>query len=489
MPGNNEDLNIILNLIDNAAEQLRNSMQGIKKETDEVQKSSQKSSKTLSEGFKEAGKQLKDFRRTMFAVAIETGFIIGATKEWAKHNQETKEAYDVLQVSIKEITALIGSVFAPTIIALADLMKQSLGYIKQAFDEINKLWTGLFEKMSYAIQYTISFIAAFSQGVGIAKAHKIAMFEAGEAVKEMSKKFSAAFVENKLQTDEAKIKLEEYASKLNDIGLLFKAGQISAQEYFNMLQSAQNQTIMGNQIISEQLIQWFALHTEVTSRALIQAETAIQSQIDFFTTYKDLYMQGHADMFAFGNMLVTQFHANFSSALSSIILGEKKAKEAFAEFGAAMLKAIVDYMIQQAVAFALSQAMKGVITATTSAMASALASAWAPAAALASLATAGGNAAPAISGMALTTATAYALAAPKGQALGGEGVVDRPTLFLAGEAGPERYSFVPMNYGQKTRGDVYITISVNNPVVSSANDIDKLTEDISSRLVKEVERL
>ena len=173
------------------------------------------------------------------------------------------------------------------------------------------------------------------------------------------------------------------------------------------------------------------------------------------------------------------------SALSDILSGSKKAGEAFKDMGKAALKAITDFVAEQVIAHTIGAAMQAALTASLTAMGVTIANAWASAAAMVSLATLGGNAAPAAAGIASTHAVAQALAMPKAMALGGEGMVTRPTLFLAGEAGPERFKFEPVGQSEGRGGgggDIYITI--DNPQISTSEDIS----DLAVQLGIEMER-
>jgi len=180
-------------------------------------------------------------------------------------------------------------------------------------------------------------------------------------------------------------------------------------------------------------------------------------------------------------------------------------------------------MAQKLVAMALSKTLLAGTVAATSAAAAELAIAWAPAAIAASIATLGGAAATgtAAYGLSLTTgimqtmaATTAANAAGRSisvegqmsgggqvldtsanfggaQADGGDYMVNKPTWFLAGEAGPERATFTPANRisGQGGGGAVYIEIVIDRPTVSNRDDIDYLAEQVSKKLALEVERI
>lgn len=496
MEGDNANLNIILQLIDQASAKIKETIGDAQKAQTDLQKVSDKSSNSITKGFKDAGRAIKDFRQTLFVSSVAVAAIAGVTKEWSERNQETKDALFAIGQAGKDLAVEIGQLLAPAIIALAEVVQKSLGFIQGLFDAIRNGYESLFHGLTYGIQYIVSFFSAIKEGVSVVEAHKIAMNTASFAAEEMTRKFSAGMQQNITSTDSAKKKLDEYNSSLNDLYLLFKAGQISAAEYFQGVLANNNRLMTQNEIIAQQTRQYIDLINEVSNQDLLRFEASMASKMELFSTYRDLYIQGHADMFSFASSMAQQFHAQMSDALSSIIMGEKSAKEAMKEFGQAMIKAIVDYMVQQAVAWAVSQALQLVIGASTATMASTLAMAWAPAAAMASLATLGGNAAPAIAGMTTTTAAAYALAIPKGMAYGGEGIVTKPTLFLAGEAGPERYSFDPLGPGRGGSGREsvrqvinHIDVQVNYPTVRSDQDIEKIADAVSKRIAQEAERL
>ncbi|MDP3790339.1 MAG: hypothetical protein Q8R48_08075 [Candidatus Omnitrophota bacterium] len=77
---------------------------------------------------------------------------------------------------------------------------------------------------------------------------------------------------------------------------------------------------------------------------------------------------------------------------------------------------------------------------------------------------------------------------------GGSGIVTRPTLFLAGEAGPERFSFTPTNQidrqGRSPNNvTIYVTNDFNNVSIRDERDIQQLAEEISDIFVRELERI
>ncbi|GEM_PF-6899538 len=73
---------------------------------------------------------------------------------------------------------------------------------------------------------------------------------------------------------------------------------------------------------------------------------------------------------------------------------------------------------------------------------------------------------------------------------GGSGVVTRPTLFLAGEAGPERFSFTPLNrMNNQTSNNQIINNNITiNASIRDDRDIDALAEEISRRIARGTSR-
>jgi hypothetical protein len=174
--------------------------------------------------------------------------------------------------------------------------------------------------------------------------------------------------------------------------------------------------------------------------------------------------------------MVGQIESGLSSNLSDLIRGAKTAKEAFAAMGEAMLKAITDFIAQQIIAHTIGAAIRSALSLALAAMGTEIAAAFAPAAAMVSLASFGANAAPAQAGIISTAAVAQAAAIPK---LAEGGVVNRPTVALIGEAGPE--AVVPLSRGGSSFGD--INVIINNPVVEEDN-----ISDLAEQLGIEIER-
>ncbi len=80
---------------------------------------------------------------------------------------------------------------------------------------------------------------------------------------------------------------------------------------------------------------------------------------------------------------------------------------------------------------------------------------------------------------------------PFGHAIGGDLMVDKPTLFLAGEAGPERATFTPMNGGSKSSapssgGGVKIGSMPVHVTVHGVNNPDKIADEVGLKIIRKI---
>ena len=204
-------------------------------------------------------------------------------------------------------------------------------------------------------------------------------------------------------------------------------------------------------------------------------ETALQSQEELISNgerweqntrnnieaFKELQLSVEENSKTIGagiSKMANSMNASFATAFSNIIQGTSSAKEAFSQLGKSLVSAIADFIAQMIVAATIGKAIKAAETALMISMGATIATAWAPAAALVSLATLGGNAAPASAGMVATSALSYALAVPK---LAEGGIVKaRPGGILAqiGEGGRDE-AVIPLDSaGGAGFGDINIFI-------------------------------
>lgn len=201
--------------------------------------------------------------------------------------------------------------------------------------------------------------------------------------------------------------------------------------------------------------------------------------------------------------LAKSMESALSKPFAEMIKGTKSAKQAFRDMGNAMIDVLAAYVAETIISLTVGQVLMAIATKLSMAQASILAAAWMPAAVFAATATgggaavAGGTAISATMGLAAKLAAASIGAGAPASSSGGipssipsfaeGGIVNRPTLAMIGEAGPE--AVIPLNRGGANRIAQYVNIEINNPTIRSDDDIDALTEEISLKLAQEAERL
>lgn len=163
---------------------------------------------------------------------------------------------------------------------------------------------------------------------------------------------------------------------------------------------------------------------------------------------------------------VEGFASSASTALTGVIDGSMSASEALESMGRAILSSVISSLVQMGVQYAMNaiiaQAGISSVTAASSTAAGTLAVAWAPAAALASLASFGGNAVPASAGILATSGIAAGVAATS--AIAGArkngGPVSAGSMYQVGEGGmPEIY--------QASSGKQFMIPGDNGKVISN----------------------
>ncbi|CAM6710852.1 MULTISPECIES: tail protein (tape measure) [Enterobacter cloacae complex] len=165
------------------------------------------------------------------------------------------------------------------------------------------------------------------------------------------------------------------------------------------------------------------------------------------------------------NMLtsaVDAFAGNASNALTGLLTGTMSAQEALRSLGNTILNSVINSMVQMGVEalknMIIGQTIGAASSAASIAQAALVSSAWAPAAAMASLATLGGNAAPAAAGITSTVGLASGLALTGMRYNGGP--VNAGGLYQVGERGkPEIY--------QSSTGKQYMIPGDNGRVISN----------------------
>lgn len=187
MPENR--LEILLTLEDEATDKLNRAAANVKTQTKEIEATSKQATKSISEGFKEANKQIHDYRKAMLVVGVAVAGIIATTKDWAKTNDNTKKAYDDLEKATKGLSASIGSLLAPTITGLSKIVVQSTEQLTKLFDFLRESYAGFFEQITFSTQFYAAFFAGLKTGQGIAESYAIAMKTAEQATRDLTEEF------------------------------------------------------------------------------------------------------------------------------------------------------------------------------------------------------------------------------------------------------------------------------------------------------------
>lgn len=469
MPENSADLSIVMTLVDEATAKLKEAMGEINKDADTSKEKNKQNNDETKKGFDEAAKSVRAFKRDLLLVAGAVTAVYTSVKTYARYNAEARQSVTEFETSLEKLKVTAGKALLPVL----KLLNQSA-----------KGWQMIFNVITTG---DIGNTALDNQVTSLMQANS---------------------------------SLDEYNQKLKDIELLYRSGGISTQEYYNFIMSSESQVMAVRDMSMAQMQELANLQIMIGNQDLMEAQRITSEKIALLQFYQQEYNTAHQGMAAFTVMLGQAIQTNLSGAIVDIIMRTKTAKQAFAELGQAMIKSILDFIVQKMVAWAIEKTLLAGTVASAAASGAAVAAAWAPAALAANIASFGGAAAAAAAtfpvaaasmtaSMALTSAAGSAtrtvsvdsemigggnvLAGFGGaQADGGDYMVRRPTLFLAGEAGPERATFTPIGRdmpAQQSSRQIYIDINIDHPTVSKESDIDYLVETVSKRLSQEVERI
>jgi hypothetical protein len=315
--------------------------------------------------------------------------------------------------------------------------------------------------------------------------------------------------------------VERHAQKLKELNDEYLTGQINAQKYYEEIKKLHedgldikqeemdllNQSIelertatdaeyqriyvMGEGISTAQ--EYARVKAEMANQDLVDQQNTLNAATNLLRTLQSMHITIWQGIFDFINMGIQKFSTGFSTALTSIIMGTKKASEAFKEFGMSMLTAIVEFFVQWGVQALIAMTIGKLLSALVIAEASAIAAAWLPAAIFASIATMGGADVAGAAGMAMATGAGMALFAgmkgalaastPALTTLGEGGIVTQPTLALIGERGPEMVT--PLDKAHSFRD---INIILDNVRIASDMDIRELAEKLGENVKDEMKR-
>lgn len=203
---------------------------------------------------------------------------------------------------------------------------------------------------------------------------------------------------------------------------LFKVKE-AAQEIGNILISGEGTWSVGIDELKTKFEEFIGSFNAANS-----GESPVQGFFAGFKQGLDEIKVKVTDLQAIGQSLAQSLQTNLSTAFSNIILGVTDARTAFAEFGKAAIKSVVDFVSQWIAFQLLSKAFMVAAQVAGIAMATTLGAVWAPVAAFVTLATVGANVIPAQVGIGSTVALAQLLAVPRFAA--GSGGMKDDTLGL-----------------------------------------------------------
>ncbi len=466
------NLEIVLSLIDNASAELKKITGDIKKDTESISKESEKASKSLGEGMKEAGKGLKEFKRELFAITAGIAAITMVTKAWAENNFQARQTLDSIGESINKVMGSLGSILSPII----DLTDKALKGIATLLEMSAKGWVGIWGLFKGGLVGAEQAINEFTNNLN----------QRGN-LKEM--------------TDQMK----QMTDELSRMDLMYMTGKLTAEQYYTAIISESAAAFQADQLRIQLTKQLAAEENLMRNQSLMDYKADVDARMGLLKTLRNFHHTAYSTMFDFINMGVQKFSTGFTTALTSIIMGTKRAGEAFKEFGIAMITAIVSFVIEYGIQMLIAWALSALIMKATIAQAGAIAIAWLPAAVFASVATLGAAGKAGAVGLGVAALAAVGImglskavdlgtisvtkggGAGGGFANGGWVGLHGPEMAMLGERGPEYV--IPNNRLGNMGNQTSIHIEINNPVVRSDEDIDKLTEEISLRLAREAERL
>jgi len=351
-------------------------------------------------------------------------------------------------------------------------------------------------------------------GSSIAKSPTSPQFEGATGSFTASPEAPAA-ESGKTQLEEIVTLVQRHAEALKTLNEEYLSGKLTAQEYYDgvaqlhrdgldikqqeldLLQQSisleqfateaeqQKIFVMNEGIQTAQA--WYQARAEAANADEMANIKTMQSMTNLQKTITGM-QPTWGQLFDFINMGIQKFSSGFSTALSSIILGTKTAKEAFADFGKMMVTAIVEFVVQWAVQTVIAIALGWLITAMMGRIADSMTAMWMGPAILASIASYGAAAMVGTAAVAGALGTGAMLAGglkaaqPIPIASSAEGnIFTRPALTTIAEREPEGVfplSKLPM-------GNT-ININIESPIISGILDIADLAEQLGDFIKQEL---
>lgn len=291
--------------------------------------------------------------------------------------------------------------------------------------------------------------------------------EENEALKEQN----ALLKEGEAVTKSVRTEVEIYTDQIARLNELLDAGVISQETFSRASTKAQEELAESTEKLFGSFQEGFGVDL-------------ITSSDQFFGSFSKSV--GEA---------TKQASSMFSSTTTAIIFGQKKAGEGFKELGLSLAQMFVEMGINMLTQQAIALISSRLIGATVSSTMAGIAAAAAPAAALTSLASFGGNSAPAIAGMTSAAATSAAIAATSvaagipGAATGGNVTVGGSVLI--GEKGPEILNLprgaqvVPLDRAPRGDRSINVTMHIQNVNANNETELRSLARMVSQFIDEE----
>lgn len=227
------ELNIILKATDNASATLKGAINGAKDEVNKLGNESTKSKdkmKSFGQEMKEAGKQLKDLRRTAFIATAALAVMIKSVGDAAQYNQEAKVTFDKFTASIKSLSTSIGLTLQPAlegVTSLVNILRDAINAVVAGFIKMFALIWESFGALGTGLKAIGDNIKSFFTGddpIGVVEAFKTSFQRAMDIANASADEFL-----NKVETTRAKVEggktLDVEKKEAEDLGKIVVMAQ------------------------------------------------------------------------------------------------------------------------------------------------------------------------------------------------------------------------------------------------------------------------
>jgi hypothetical protein len=468
-------IEIIIEAVDKASKEiqsLRDTISDLEKKVDSMKKKHADAADTIEKGFKAAGKEIKDFAKAMFVVTAVIGTIAKLTSEWAKSNEATHNAVTSLKNNVAVLAGQLGSLLAPAIIGISSALKQVMPTVTNFFDNLRKGFNKFNQWVTYGVQYWVAFAAALKEGSSSTEAAGIALNVAGEAAKQAGESFDNAF---STSTNEKINALEESLKKLGDTWVSW-----SDETTRDSMATMTEQIVILQETISayENYYAELARLQNEEQMNWVKDTNAKASLIKYIQEQNRTAWQNVSET---AISVTNKFQTSFASAMGKLAMEGGKFKDAMNQVFKDMARNFIEQVASMIAKWLSFIALKGIF------------SLFGGGGLLGGVMHEGGD----VDARAKRTVTVGEwhrggfIKAHSGLALDevpiiaqtGEGILSRRGMANLGGSGMLNRLNNGGGAGQT------INIEINYPSIRSMDDIDSLTEAISSRLAREADRL